>query len=111
MEIVMNGPGKNCLGTEMMDWLLAKLREAVGAPILLTGSADAFCAGLNLKEVVSLDSVGMEAYLRKFEALAETLYTYPGPTVALINGHAIAGGCVLALCCDHQVIQDDPKIR
>lgn len=111
VEITMSGPGKNALGTEMMDFLLTQLREASGRPVLLTGAGDAFCAGLNLKELSGLDGAGLEAYLRKLEAVVETLYTYPGPTVALINGHAIAGGCVLALCCDHQVAQDSPSAR
>ena len=111
IEIVLDGPGKNALSTAMMDNLLEKLREAYGEPVLLSGKADAFCAGLDLKEVASLDASGMEAFLRKLEALVEALYTYPGPTVALVNGHAIAGGCILALCCDHQVAADNPKIK
>jgi enoyl-CoA hydratase/carnithine racemase len=111
VEIVMKGKGKNSLGTEMMDFLLARLQEAGGRPILLTGEGDAFSAGLNLKEVASLDGAQMEAFLRKIDTLAEALYTYAGPAVALVNGHAIAGGCVLALCCDYQVAVNDPKTR
>src|SRR4051812_20766858 len=100
VEITMSGPGKNALGTTMMIFLQEKLREAGGAPVLLTGAGDAFSAGLNLKEVASLDAAGMETFLRRLEALIEALYVYPGPVVALVNGHAIAGGCVLTLCCD-----------
>lgn len=36
---------------------------------------------------------------------------HPAPTVAWINGHAIAGGCVLAQCCDVRVATDDPKVK
>lgn len=111
IEIRMEGPGKNALGTAMMDHLLERLEQAGGAPVLLTGAGDAFSAGLNLKEVAGLDAAGMEAFLRKLEALISALYTYPGPTVAAVNGHAIAGGCVLALCCDHRVLRNDPAIR
>lgn len=111
IEIVLEGPGKNALSSAMMDDLLEKLRAAYGEAVLLTGKGDAFCAGLDLREVGGLDLAGMETYLRKLEALVEALYTYPGPTVALINGHAIAGGCILALCCDHQVAADNPKIK
>lgn len=111
IEITLSGPGKNALGSALMDEVLGQLHEASGRAVLLTGAGDAFCAGLDLKELASLDAAGMETYLRKLEALVETLYTYPGPTVALVNGHAIAGGCVLALCCDHQVAAADPRIK
>jgi enoyl-CoA hydratase/carnithine racemase len=110
-EITLSGPGKNALGTEMMDFLLEKLREADGRPVLLTGGGDAFSAGLNLKEVASLEADGMERFLRKLETVCSALYRYPGPTVALVNGHAIAGGCILALCCDYRVAAADPKIK
>lgn len=102
-EITMNGPGKNALGTTMMQFILDQLRVANGAPVLLTGGGDAFSAGLHLKEVIALDGTTAEPFLRLLETCMATLYLYPGPTVAAINGHAIAGGCILALCCDHRV--------
>lgn len=111
VEITMSGPGKNSLGTPMLDFLLAQLNEAAGRAVLLTGAGDAFSAGLDLKELSTLDARAMEAFLRKLEAVVEALYTYPGPTVALVNGHAIAGGCVLALACDHQVATSNPRAR
>ncbi|MHB8876017.1 MAG: enoyl-CoA hydratase/isomerase family protein [Myxococcaceae bacterium] len=111
VEITMAGPSKNALGTAMLDFLLGQLDEAAGRAVLLTGAGDAFSAGLDLKELASLDAKGLEAFLRKLEAVVEALYTYSGPTVALVNGHAIAGGCILALACDHQVAAANPKAR
>ncbi|HTE53424.1 MAG TPA: enoyl-CoA hydratase/isomerase family protein [Kofleriaceae bacterium] len=108
VEITMAQPAKNALGTEMMEFLLARIEQAGGQPILLTGTGDSFSAGLNLKEVASLDARGMEAFLRLLERLMSTLFVYPGPVVALVNGHAIAGGCVLTLCCDHRVAAATP---
>lgn len=64
-----------------------------------------------MKEVASLDPPGMERFLTLLEELVSTLFAYPGPTVACVNGHAIAGGCVLALCCDHRIVGADPAIR
>ena len=110
-EIAMAGPAKNALGTEMMEFVLAGLDEAAGRPVLLTGTGDSFSAGLNLKEVASLDRAGMEAFLRLLERMVAALFSYPGPTVALVNGHAIAGGCVLTLCCDHRVAVPSPSSR
>ena len=94
-ELTISGPGKNALGTDVMNALLEGLAEADGRPLLLRGEGDAFSAGLNLKEIASLDPPGMKAFLTKLRDLTTQLFDYPGPTVALVNGHAIAGGCVL----------------
>ena len=61
--IAMNGPAKNALGTELMQWVRAELKQAGGQPVVLTGTADAFSAGLNLKELAGLDTEGMRAFL------------------------------------------------
>lgn len=110
-EIVMDGPGKNCLSLEMLTFLREQLRAAGGQPVLLTGAGDAFSAGLHLKQLAAMDPAEMLDYLRLVEGCFTDLYQYPGPTVALVNGHAIAGGAVLTLCCDHRVAQTNPRAR
>ena len=110
-ELTIEGPGRNALGTAVMRQLLAGLREGGGRPLLLRGAGDTFSAGLDLKEVAGLDAPGMERYLLLLDDLIDALYGYAGPTVAAVNGHAIAGGCVLALCCDLRVMTDDPRAR
>jgi enoyl-CoA hydratase/carnithine racemase len=110
-EIVLRAPGKNALSRELRTWIVRELEIAAGQPILITGAGDTFSAGLNLKEVASLDALGMERFLAKLEEMVDALYTYPGPTVACVNGHAIAGGCVVALACDFRVAAADPEVR
>jgi enoyl-CoA hydratase/carnithine racemase len=110
-ELVMSAPGKNALGIELMQSMLTQLEAAREKPVLLTGAGDAFSAGLNLKEVASLDRPGMQQFLETLERLIERLYLHPAPVVAWVNGHAIAGGCVLTLCADHRVAVDDPAVR
>lgn len=110
-ELLIAGPGKNALGSELMTSLHERLQEADGQPLLLKGEGDSFSAGLNLKELAGLGPDGMEGFLRKLGRLTTALFDYPGPTVACVNGHAIAGGCVLALCCDLRVGSDNPRIR
>lgn len=111
IEITMTGPARNALGTEMMTFLLEQLSEAAGRPVLLTGAGEAFSAGLDLREVASLQGDAPTRFLTLLERCMCALYLYPGPTVALVNGHAIAGGAVLTLCCDRRVCVDDPKLK
>jgi enoyl-CoA hydratase len=110
-ELIIEGPGRNALGTAVMQRLIGGLRDGGGRPLLLRGAGDTFSAGLDLKEVAGLEAAGMERYLLLLDDLIDALYGYPGPTVAAVNGHAIAGGCVLALCCDLRVMADDPRLR
>lgn len=71
-----------------------------GQPVVFTGAGRAFSAGVDLKRIVD---GGMD-YVRVFRpALAsavKAVFDHQGPVVAAINGHAIAGGCVLAAACD-----------
>lgn len=102
--IVLRGPGKNSLSTALMAATLDAVREAKNDAIFLTGDGDCFSAGLDMKEVASLDAAGMETFLGTLESLVKTLYEHPAPVVAWMNGHAIAGGCVMALCADVRVM-------
>ena len=111
IEIRLEGPNLNALGSRLMSEVRAGLQAAGGAPVLLRGAGRAFSAGLDLRELVGLDAAGMRGFLGLLGALCVELYTYPGPTAALIEGHAIAGGCVLALCCDVRVAADDPRVK
>ncbi|HEY3816040.1 MAG TPA: enoyl-CoA hydratase/isomerase family protein [Polyangiaceae bacterium] len=111
ITLTMSAPGKNALSSELMAWLIDRLAEARGEPIFLTGAGDAFSAGLNLKEVAALDAAGMTRFLRTLERMVETLFHYPGPVVAWINGHAIAGGCIVALASDHRLMTSQPTAR
>ncbi len=111
IEIRIEGPGKNALGTRLIEDLSQQIDNANGAPILFTGAGDAFSAGLNLKEVGSLEPDGMDAFLERLESFFRKVWLYPGPTAAAVNGHAIAGGCILAMCCDVTVVTNNPKAR
>jgi len=102
--LTLSAPGKNALSTELMRRVTDEVRAAQGDALFVTGEGDAFSAGLNLKEVASLDEPGLVAFLGTLEEMVQALYEHAGPTVACVNGHAIAGGCVVALCCDVRVM-------
>jgi enoyl-CoA hydratase len=97
--------------------LLAELREAVhGADggglgaLVLTGAGSVFCAGVDLGRVLDGGAAYTERLLPALSATFEALFDFPGPTVAAINGAAIAGGCVLACACDVRLIVPDAPI-
>jgi len=110
-QLTIEAPGRNALGTALMTRLLEQIRGAAGRPLLVSGAGDTFSAGLDLKEVAALERAGMERFLGLLDDLVDALYGHPAPTVACVNGHAIAGGCILALCCDLRVARDDPAVR
>lgn len=110
-EIRMQHPAKNALDGELIAWLSERLDEADGRPLLLTGSDGAFSAGLNLKKMVELEGERLRSFLDALDELCARLYLWPAPTVAFLNGHAIAGGCVLTTCCDHRIALADPRLR
>jgi enoyl-CoA hydratase len=100
----------NALDLELLAGLTARLGELEGsaAALVLTASGSIFSAGVDLFRLLD----GGPGYLERFlpaldEALAR-LYTFPRPAVAAVNGHAIAGGCILALACDHRILADGP---
>jgi enoyl-CoA hydratase/carnithine racemase len=110
-DLVLDGPGKNALGTSMMESILRRLDDARGEPVMFSGAGDALSAGLNLKEIAGLDGPGMARFVALVETLMDRIFNHPAPTVACVNGHAIAGGCVITLCCDYRVMTTDARAR
>jgi enoyl-CoA hydratase len=102
----------NALDRELLESLSAALERLEGDASLkaavLTGSGSIFCAGVDLHRVVE----GGAAYARAFVPLLGTtfhrLFACGKPVVAAVNGHAIAGGCVLAAACDYRLMARGP---
>jgi enoyl-CoA hydratase/carnithine racemase len=84
---------------------------ALGArAIVLAGGPKVFSAGLDVPYLLSLgdDRKALTLAWEQFFAAARTIARSPVPIVAAIAGHAPAGGCVLALCCDYRVMASGP---
>ncbi len=109
--ILLEGPGLNCLSTPLMTDLERQLDAAVGEPLLLKGAGRAFSAGLDLREVTSLDLAGLQGFLEQLERVTSRLWSWPAPVVAWVNGHAIAGGCIVELTADLRLGSPHPKVR
>ncbi|KPK89175.1 MAG: hypothetical protein AMJ88_17945 [Anaerolineae bacterium SM23_ 63] len=106
---VVLGRGKvNALNEPLVEQLyddLANLEEeeAIGA-IILTGKGKFFSFGFDVPEFLAYSRDEFERFLSKFTDLYRYLFLFPKPTVAALNGHTIAGGCMLATACDHRLM-------
>jgi len=89
---------------ERLEGLLGQLGDARAA--VITGQGSAFSAGLELPALVDLDRATMRGFIDRFEAVMLRLFELPIPLVAAVNGHAVAGGCVLALQADVRIGAD-----
>jgi enoyl-CoA hydratase/carnithine racemase len=72
--------------------------------IVLTGSGKFFSFGFDVTEFLSFTKTQFTDYLTEFTNLYTYLFSYPKPVVGALNGHTIAGGCMLALACDYRLM-------
>lgn len=108
LRITLNRPEKrNALNSPMMSELTQILagaaQDASCGVVLLTGAGSAFCAGMDLEHLQSLENntpAEHRADSAKIATLLRALYDCPKPTIAAVNGAAIAGGCGMATLCD-----------
>jgi len=104
----------NALDREALGEIAAFTRFCEEDPgidaLVLTGEGSVFSAGLNVGEILANENSHTEALLDDQEAALLALFRCPLPTVAAINGPAIAGGCLLACACDRRLIAEDARI-
>jgi methylglutaconyl-CoA hydratase len=114
--ITFNRPEKrNAISFELLNELLTAFDEVESSPaqiLILTGAGKAFCAGLDLEELKSLLGKTPAENLADSERIARVfrrLYDFPKPTIAAVNGAAIAGGTGLATMCDFTLAVPEAK--
>ena len=87
-------------------------REFCDLPVVLTGQGDVFSAGIDLQFSFGIFGSGSHDTISQwYWTYRETnlrVFQYPRPTVAAVNGHAIAGGLITALDCDFRVAARKP---
>src|SRR5271165_6635746 len=114
--ITLNRPEKrNALSPELIDELTQVLDETSKCDcgvVVLTGAGSAFCAGLDLEHLETVHARTVEEHRRDSENMARvlrSLYEFPKPIIAAVNGPAIAGGMGLATLCDFTYAVPDAR--
>ncbi|MEM9553027.1 MAG: enoyl-CoA hydratase/isomerase family protein [Acidobacteriota bacterium] len=90
---------------------LEQLEVSPARALVLTGTGSAFSAGVDLQRVLTEGDDYVRAFLPELSRALEALFEFPRPVVAAVNGHAIAGGLVLAAACDRRIATDNEKAR
>jgi enoyl-CoA hydratase/carnithine racemase len=97
----------NLISETLLD---IKKDSNVNGLVLSSWNNKFFSIGFNIPELFNLEREEFRTFYRAFNKLSMDLFTFPKPTIAAITGHAIAGGCVLAICCDHRFIANGRKL-
>lgn len=105
----------NALNLEIVEEFLRKLKNLKDDSdvfgIVVTSSNEKFFAiGLDIPELFVLSREEFTIFYKKYNQLCMELFSFPKPTIAAITGHAIAGGCILTLCCDYRFIAEGRKL-
>jgi methylglutaconyl-CoA hydratase len=114
--ITLNRPEKrNAMSPELIDELTQVLDDTASCDcgvVILTGAGSAFCAGLDMEHLATMNARTVEQHRRDSENMARvlrTLYEFPKPVIAAVNGPAIAGGMGLATLCDFTYAVPDAR--
>ncbi|MBK5260635.1 MAG: enoyl-CoA hydratase/isomerase family protein [Thermoanaerobaculia bacterium] len=90
---------------ELMEALDAQLAGAANArALILTGTGSIFSAGVDLFRLTNEGEPYVRRFIPALTRMLETLFTLPIPVVAAVNGHAIAGGCILTAAADYRIM-------
>jgi len=96
---------------EMAD-AIKKVRddEDITGLVLASANDKFFSIGFDLPNIIDIPDDELRRFYRLFDRLCLDLYSLPKPTISAITGHAIAGGCILALCTDQRIIADGRRL-
>jgi enoyl-CoA hydratase/carnithine racemase len=115
MIVNLNRGVINALNLEFVNRLSEVFEKAKNDPnvhglVLVSSNEKFFCIGFDIPGLYELDQEDFTCFYRAFNNMCLELYTLPKPTTAAITGHATAGGCILALCCDYRLIAGGKKL-
>ena len=105
--ITLSRPEKrNAISSAMLDEMpqaLSEIEKSSARVAILTGAGKAFCSGMDLADLKALATNTPKENLedsRRMVTMFYSIYTFPKPLIAAVNGAAIAGGCIVSTLCD-----------
>lgn len=112
--VMLNRSITNALNLELVSQLanvLEKLKQnhSVYSAVVSSSSEKFFSIGFDIPQLFELPRSDFKIFFKSFNRLCLDLYTFPKPTIAAITGHAVAGGCIITLCCDYRFIAEGKK--
>jgi len=99
----------SAMDIELGQALIAELKEAADAAVravVVTGRGSSFSAGIDLFRLIKDGPAYAERFLPVLDTMLRDALTFPKPLIAAVNGHAIAGGCILAAACDRRLMAE-----
>lgn len=99
----------SAIDLELCEAIIAALdaaRHGDARAVVITGTGSSFSAGVDLYRVINDGPDYGARFLPALDAMLRAALTFPKPIVAAVNGHAIAGGCILAAACDYRVMAE-----
>ncbi len=113
--LTLNRGVTNALNLELVTELGEKVRAlkddpSVRALVVRSANDKFFMIGWDIPELLTLSRDDFVLFFKTFCQVSIDLYTMPKPTVAAITGHATAGGCIVALCCDYRYMAEGRKL-
>lgn len=111
----LNRSVTNPINLELINDLSGHIKTSIDdkgvAGVVLTSTNEKFFSiGFDIPELIDLSEEKFREFYSAFNRLCLQMYTFPKPLIAAITGHAVAGGCILTLCCDYRFIAEGKKL-
>jgi enoyl-CoA hydratase/carnithine racemase len=112
--LAVRRPPVNAIDLTLVREITERLRDAAGSvacrAVVVTGAGNAFSAGIDVRVVPTYDTATRAEMLRGINRMVAALYGLPKPTVAAINGHALGGGCEIAMGCHIRILKETARM-
>ena len=107
-KIFLNRPKVNAINGRVLNELAQCFdeirRDDSAKALILTGEGSFFSFGFDVPELYNYKKEDFTEFMFNFSDMLRNVFLFPKPVLAALNGHTIAGGCILALACDYRLM-------